>query len=206
MNKKNIIIGVVLGIIIIVIITILCILNFKTEKNYIKANETSYGDYIKPKEINDLDSFYNSKVIDEYTDIRNLPEKYSIDQAIADHCFTIGAMVHNDNLYYEFMEKYNNKESAFIRVAQTTVEGDVCLDDLLYNAYNNKVHLVIDNSRDNFSSQEDRAITLKSYEKTGVWNYQNVMYWVVYNGELPDGNQAEYTINSDELYIIAVIN
>lgn len=27
----------------------------------------------------------------------------------------------------------------------------------------------------------------KTYEKTGVWNYQNLQYWVVYNGELPDG-------------------
>ena len=49
----------------------------------------------------------------------------------------------------------------------------------------------------NFQQKKDRTIKYKTYEKTGVWNYQNSQYWVVYNGELPDGINYEYTINSD---------
>ena len=156
--------------------------------------------------IADINDFYNHTVTSNYEDIRNLPDNYSKEQAQKDNCFILGAMVHNDNLYSEFMEKYNKKENAFIRVVQSTAEGDIFIIDVLYEATNNKIHLVKDNTRDKFSAQEDRNIEYKTYEKTGVWNYQNSQYWVVYNGELPDGTKAEYTLNSDELYIITQIN
>jgi len=153
-----------------------------------------------------IDDVYNHSATKKYEDIRSLDENYSKEQAQKDNCFVIGAMVHNDNLYTEFMDKYKKQENAFIRVAQSTVEGDVYLIDLLYEAKNNKIHFVKDNSRDEFSSQEDRIIQYKTYEKTGVWNYQNREYWVVYNGNLPEGSTAEYTIDPDRLFIIATIN
>lgn len=156
--------------------------------------------------ISDINDFYNHSITANYTDIRTLSKNYSKEQAQKDNCFIIGAMVHNDNLYSEFMNKYKEKENAFIRVVQSTVEGDIYIIDVLYEARNNKIHLVKDDTRDKFSAQEDRTIKYKTYEKTGVWNYSNSQYWVVYNGELPDGNTAEYTINSDDLFIIATIN
>jgi len=156
--------------------------------------------------IDDIDDVYNSEIAKEYTDIRKLSEDYTVEQAQQDNCFVIGAMVHNDNLYSEFMTNVNEKKSSFIRVVQTTVEGDLYVIDLLYDTNSNKIHLVKDNTRDEFSAQEDRIIKYKTYEKTGVWNYQNSEYWVAYNGELPDGTNAEYNINSDELFIIATIN
>lgn len=155
--------------------------------------------------IEDINDLYNHSVTDNYEDIRTLPQNYSKEQAQKDNCFIIDAMVHNDNLYSEFMDKYNKKETTFIRVVQSTVEGDIFIIDVLYDANNNKIHLVKDNTRDEFSAQEDRTIKYKTYEKTGVWNYQNSQYWVAYNGELPDGT-AEYSLNSDELFIIATIN
>lgn len=156
--------------------------------------------------INNIDDLYNLEIARDYENIRNLPENYSKEQAQIDNCFVIGAMVHNDNLYSEFMDKYNKKENAFIRVVQSTVEGDIFIIDILYEAKNNKIHLVKDDTRDDFSAQEDRTIKYRTYEKTGVWNYQNSQYWVAYNGELPDGTNALYSINSDELFIIATIN
>lgn len=115
-------------------------------------------------------------------------------------------MVHNDNLYIEFMEKYDNKESAFIRVVQSTIEGDITITDILYEAQNNKVHLIKDNTRDKFSAQEDRTIKYKEYEKIGKWNYQNSQYWVAYNGELSSGEKAENSISDKEMFIITKIN
>ena len=155
--------------------------------------------------ISNLNDFYNTELT-KNRDIRNLSKEYTSFDAQKDNCFVIGAMVHNDNLYSEFMDKYNKKENAFIRVVQSTVEGDIFIIDVLYEARNNKIHLVKDDTRDEFSAQEDRTIKYKTYEKTGVWNYQNSQYWVVYNGELPDGTKAEYSINSDDLFIIATIN
>ena len=156
--------------------------------------------------IADINDFYNNSITSKYQDLRTLPKNYSKEQAQKDNCFIIGAMVHNDNLYSEFMDKYNKKENAFIRVVQSTVEGDIFIIDVLYEARNNKIHLVKDDTRDEFSAQEDRTIKYKSYEKTGIWNYQNSQYWVVYNGKLPNGTKAEYSINSDDLFIIATIN
>ena len=156
--------------------------------------------------ISDINDFYNHSITSNYKDIRSLPESYSKEQAQNDNCFILGAMVHNDNLYSEFMNKYNKKENAFIRVVQSTIEGDIFIIDVLYEANNNKIHLVRDYSRDKFSSLEDRIVKYNTYEKTGVWKYQNSEYWVAYNGELPDGNIAAYSINSDELFIIATIN
>ncbi|MBO5478890.1 MAG: DUF4362 domain-containing protein [Clostridia bacterium] len=166
--------------------------------------EDSYR--VEYEAISDINDFYNHSIAANYTDIRNLAQNYSKEQAQKDNCFIIGAMVHNDNLYSEFMDKYDKKEDAFIRVVQSTVEGDIFIIDVLYEARNNKIHLVKDDTRDKFSAQEDRTIKYKTYEKTGVWNYQNSQYWVAYNGELPDGTKAQYSINSDELFIIATIN
>lgn len=156
--------------------------------------------------ISNIDEFYNHSATSNYKDIRSLPKDYSIEQAQKDSCFIIGAMVHNDNLYTEFMNNYNAKKNAFIRVVQTTIEGDTFITDVLYESLNDKIHLVKDDTRDEYMAQEDRTIKYKTYEKTGIWNYQNSQYWVAYNGELPDGTNAEYMINSNELFIIAVIN
>lgn len=161
---------------------------------------------IEHEGISDINDFYIHTITSDYKDIRTLPADYSKDQAQKDNCFIIGAMVHNDNLYSDFMDKYSKKENAFIRVVQSTVEGDIFIIDVLYEARNDKIHLVKDDTRDKFTAQEDRTIKYKTYEKTGIWNYQNLQYWVAYNGELPDGTKAEYSINSDELFIIATIN
>ena len=166
--------------------------------------EDSYR--VEYKAIEDINDFYNHSITSEYEDLRTLPENYSKEQAQEDNCFIIGAMVHNDNLYNEFMDKYNKKENAFIRVVQSTVEGDIFIIDVLYEARNNKIHLLKDDTRDKSSAQEDRTIKYKTYEKTGVWNYVNSQYWVAYNGELPNDTKAEYSISSNDLFIIATIN
>ena len=170
------------------------------------TNDLEEGYKIEYKGISDINDFYNHSITENYTDIRTLPQNYSIEQAQKDNCFVIGAMVHNDNLYNDFMNKYNQKENAFIRVVQSTAEGDIYIIDVLYEARNNKIHLVKDDTRDRLSAQEDRTIKYKTYEKTGVWNYQNSQYWVAYNGELPDENTAENLINSGDLFIIATVN
>lgn len=178
--------------------------NRKNEKNTDNSN-TDIKQNISS--IDDIADVYNSEITKEYTDIRKLSENYTVEQAQQDNCFVIGgAKVYNDNLYSEFMTNFNEKKSSFIRVVQTTVEGNLYIIDLLYDTSNNKIHLVKDDTRDGFSAQEDRTIKYKTYEKTGVWNYQNSEYWIVYNGEFPDETNAEYNINSDELFIIATIN
>ena len=152
-------------------------------------------------ELQELNMFYDRDFTEKYEDIRKLDENYSSFNAQNDNCFVIGAMVHNDYLYNDFMNNYINTKSAFIRVVQNTVEGDAIISDVKYDSNKGKIYVVVDNSRDKFSSEDDRKITLKEYEKTAEYKYKEHLYWVVYNGEINDEK-----FNSDNVYILATIN
>lgn len=152
------------------------------------------------KEINDLDDFYNTNTTKD-KDIRDLGELYNSFDAQKDNCFVIGAMVHNDYLYYEFMNNFKNNKSSFIRVAQNTIEGDLCLYDILYHEETDKLYLVTDYTRDEFAASEDRIIKLRQYEGITEYTYNENLYWILYNGELNDE-----TFNSENVFIITLIN
>lgn len=150
------------------------------------------------EDINSLDDFYNTELTKD-NDIRNLGKEYSSVDAQKDNCFVIGAMVHNDYLYSQFMDNYNNNKNAFIRVAQNTVEGDLILNDILY--YKGKLYLVTDYTRDAFSAIEDRNIEMKEFDNISEYTYNNHLYWVLYNGEINDEN-----FESDNVFVITIIN
>lgn len=191
MNKR-----VIIGII-IVIILIICV--FTWQKLYNKSNEDTPKQ--QTEEVSDLDKFYNNDITKEYKDIRELSESYSKQDAQKDNCFVIGAMVHNDYLYSEFMENYKNGNSAFIRIAQNTAEGDLIIYDIMYDNGKNRISLVTDSTRDKFSSEEDRIIQLREYESIAEYKYNNHLYWVVYNGELNDE-----ALKTDNVFILTTIN
>lgn len=155
----------------------------------------------KVEENFDLDAFYQNPILQEYKDIRNLEESYSKEQAQSDNCFVIGAMVHNDGLYDEFMVHVQNGEDAFIRVVQYNTEGDVIIDDILYVCDSDKVYLVYDRTRDRFADENDRSITLYEFDNIAEYNYDNHLYWVVFNGEMSDAN-----FESANTFIITLIN
>ncbi len=152
------------------------------------------------KEIKTLDDFYNTSLTKD-KDIRNLSELYSSFDAQKDNCFVVGAMVHNDYLYSEFMSKFRNKESAFIRVGENTTEGDLVLNDILYNSETKQLLLVTDNTRDKFSSESERTIKLREFENISEYEYKDRLYWIIYNGEL-----NEETFTSENVFVLTVIN
>lgn len=160
-------------------------------------NEKNYKTNIDIKE---LDDFYNTELTKE-NDIRKLSKEYNSFDAQKDNCFVIGATVHNDNLYSEFMENYKNKISSFIRVAQNTVEGDLIIYDILYYKNTDKLYLVTDDTRDKFSALEDRNIELKEYKNISEYNFENHLYWILYNEEVNEDN-----FNTDNVFIITTIN
>jgi len=188
MNKKAVI-GLI-GILLILIITTV-IINFTNnsnnsnkDNNQGKQQESEQGEF-HTGEITNIDEFYNKPLTKE-KDIRKIGEEYSMEEAQKDNCFIIGATVHNDNLYGEFMDKYKKKEDAFIRVVQTTMEGDVVITDVLYDSQNDSISIVTDSTRDEFASKEDRTIKLFKYEKIADYKYKEYHYWLAYNGELND--------------------
>ena len=150
--------------------------------------------------ISNLNDFYNTELT-KNRDIRNLSKEYTSFDAQKDNCFVIGAMVHNDNLYSEFMENYKNKKTAFIRVAQNTVEGDLILTDILYYEKSDKVYIVTDNTRDKFSAETDRIIELKEFNYTSEYKNNNHLYWVLYNEDITEEN-----FKTDNVFVITTIN
>lgn len=151
-------------------------------------------------QIENLDDFYNTSLTKE-NDIRSLGKQYSSFDAQKDNCFVIGAMVHNDYLYNEFMDNYKNGESVFIRIAQNTIEGDLILYDMLYYEKTDKIYLVTDCTRDEFSTEEDRVVNLKVFDNISNYEYKDSLYWVLYNEPITDEN-----FNSENVFIITTIN
>lgn len=150
--------------------------------------------------ISNLNDFYNTELT-KNRDIRNLSKEYTSFDAQKDNCFVIGAMVHNDNLYSEFMENYKNKKTAFIRVAQNTVEGDLILIDILYYEKSDKLYIVTDNTRDKFSAETDRIIELKEFNYISEYKNNNHLYWVLYNEDITEEN-----FKADNVFVITTIN
>lgn len=153
-------------------------------------------------EIEDLDDFYSMPVTRAYEDIRNLDEGYSKEQAQKDLCFVIGAMVHNDNLYYEFMERYQNGKDAFIRVVQYSSDtGNIMIDDILYDSQYRQVILVHDTTRDDWDNRKDDAISLRKYDVTAEYSHNEHLYWILYRGELNDE-----AFPDENTFVITMIN
>ena len=150
--------------------------------------------------ISNLNDFYNTELT-KNRDIRNLSKEYTSFDAQKDNCFVIGAMVHNDNLYSEFMENYKNKKTAFIRVAQNTVEGDLILTDILYYEKSDKLYIVTDNTRDKFSAETDRIIELKEFNYISEYKNNNHLYWGLYNEDITEEN-----FKTDNVFVITTIN
>lgn len=96
------------------------------------------------------------------------------------------------------------KRDAFVRVVQTTTEGDIIITDVLYDSKNDKIHIVTDNTRDKYSSKEDRTIKYQSYEKISVWFHNSAKYWVAYNGTLPEENINE--TDNENFFIITSLD
>ncbi len=206
MNKKTVI-GLIAILLILIITTVIINLtnnsnNQNKDNNQGNQQESEQGEF-HTEEITNIDEFYN-KLLTKEKDIRKLGEEYSSEEAQKDNCFIIGAMVHNDNLYGEFMDKYKKKEDAFIRVVQTTVEGDVVITDILYDSKNDSISIVTDSTRDKFASEEDRIIKLFKYEKIADYKYKDHHYWLAYNGELNDDLFA--TDSRENMLIITLIN
>lgn len=157
------------------------------------------------QEATDIDAFYRHSVTKDYQDIRDLDETFDTGQAQMDNCFVVGAMVHNDYLYYEFMEKCGNNEDAFIRVVQSTVEGDAIIYDVLHIAgteeHSEEIQLVVDSTRDNFAAESDRNIVLTHYSGTMEYEEDGHEYWVAYNGEPED-----VSLTDENTFVIVFIN
>lgn len=107
-------------------------------------------------------TFYNDPLTKNYTNIKELDKNYSLEQAIKDNAVVVTNTIANSDLLNNFTTSINTKKRAFLRLIQTTVEGDLIITDIKYDI--DKVIVITDNTRDKYSSEEDRKITIETYK------------------------------------------
>lgn len=125
----------------------------------------------------------------EYTSIKDLSKDYNIDQAIKDNALVITySKIYNSSLYDSFIENIKNNKDAFLRIVQPTVEGDIIITDIKYE--NDKVVVITDNTRDRYSGEEDRKITIEAYEhieeRIEILETGGIRQLIVYNDKSKD--------------------
>ena len=109
-----------------------------------------------------LNDFYNDSLTKNYTNIEKLSSDYQVEQAIKDKAVVVTNTIANSDLLTNFTTSINTKKRAFLRLIQTTVEGDLIITDIKYEI--DRVIVITDNTRDKFSSEEDRKITIETYK------------------------------------------
>lgn len=107
-------------------------------------------------------TFYNDPLTKNYTNIKELDKNYSLEQAIKDNAVVVTNTIANSDLLNNFTTGINTKKRAFLRLIQTTVEGNLIITDIKYDI--DKVIVITDNTRDKYSSEEDRKITIETYK------------------------------------------
>lgn len=169
MKKKIILIIIVLIVITLAGGVYYKINNQENSKNLSKENDSQNR--------NEEISTNNEPKVDSYgyRALSELPQDYSLEQAIDDGCVVITYnKIYGKDKLDKFIEstKINSQERKEdkIRIVQFTVEGDLIIKDLEYKKEERLdgclemdktgYILTVDNTRDKFSADEDRKITV----------------------------------------------
>lgn len=164
--KNKILIGIVIFIALAVAVGLvaLSLRGFKDDKKVANYNgvETSYNT-VKNNEVGN--NVTGNQIDTKNASLEELPQSYTIEQAIKDGCFTIMPhAVYNKEYLDDFIEKTKhdaqNRVASSIRIATTTIEGQLILYDLSFDGEN--YILKRDLTRDEYSASEDRIIETNS--------------------------------------------
>ena len=122
------------------------------ETNYNTLNNNEVGNNVTGNQIDTKNA-----------SLEELPQNYTIEQAIKDGCFTVTyySVCNKENLD-DFIEKTSvnntNREADSIRIAASTVEGDLILYDLIFDG--EKYILKSDYTRDKYMAEDDRKVVI----------------------------------------------
>ncbi len=140
--------------------------------------------------IDDIDFMNN------YENIKNLSQNYTIENAIADRCFVIITNpASNIDVFDEFIDNINNNKDAEIRIVSqlSTIENSLLIYDIKYSNLNNKYYVCKDSSRSTMSSESYNYFEFDSFEKEDLTDSifrepQKISSYQFYNNEFPETN------------------
>lgn len=122
------------------------------ETNYNTLNNNEVGNNVTGNQIDTKNA-----------SLEELPYNYTIEQAIKDGCFTVTFYsVYNKEYLDNFIENTKhdaqNRVASSIRIATTTIEGDLILYDFSYDG--EKYTLKSDYTRDKYMAEEERKVVI----------------------------------------------
>ena len=122
------------------------------ETNYNTLNNNEVGNNVTGNQIDTKNA-----------SLEELPQSYTIEQAIKDGCFTVTYYsVYNKEYLDNFIENTKhdaqNRVASSIRIVATTVEGNLILYDLSYDG--EKYTLKSDYTRDKYMAEENRKVVI----------------------------------------------
>ena len=166
--KNKILIGIIIVIALAISIGLVIFNLGGFKKNKESNNNINYnGVESKNNNIsnNEVGANTSNPIDTKNVNLEDLPYNYTLEQAIKDGCFTIiPHSVYNKENLDNFIEnnKVNSKNRIpySIRIATTTIEGQLILYDLSYDG--NNYILKMDLTRDEYSAKEDRIIKTNS--------------------------------------------
>lgn len=136
-----------------------------------------------------IDEFYNDSLTKDYLNIKKLKTDYSVEDATNDKAVIVSHdMIYNPDILDNFIININTNTPAFLRLIKTTYEGDLIITDIKYNE--DKVVVITDNTRDEFSNENSRKITIEEYKHIEEIlissNDKTVSSLIVYNDNKDD--------------------
>ena len=107
--------------------------------------------------------------IDYKTKIEDLPQEYTLVNAIKDNCVISvhGNRIYNKDELDRFLENVNKNNADFIRCISYTPEGDIVITDVNFEG-NNSFRVCLDSTRDKWSGKEDRTYKYGRFEKLNI--------------------------------------
>lgn len=113
------------------------------------------------------------------SDLTALPVKYSIEQAVKDGCFVIihGKLMSDPQIAEGFEQKTKVGTMARLRIAQSTIEGDLII--MQVDFADGVYHVITDSSRDHFRGTSPAYHTYSfPYLKTFTSDHDQIAYLV----------------------------
>lgn len=101
----------------------------------------------------------------KYKNIYDVDQNYTINNAIEDGCYVkVHKDVYNEDTYTDFMNNCNNRQNAFLRMILVTIEGDIIIEDYIYDGTYDVAYKYRDVTRDKFASDNQRDITYATFD------------------------------------------
>lgn len=154
-----------------------------------------FQDYKKPlasskKKVKEVKEIAIKEVKDfyEYLDKNNIKnqkeEEFKLEEAKdKDYYVYQDTEEINRSILDDFLDKYKDKKTAFLKIATPTKEGDFILYHVLYEKNANKIYVVADTTRDKHMIEKLRRVELYTLEKIEINNNQDKKELVVYEGD-----------------------